>query len=115
LKDLEIAGSRLKVNVLCPSLVKTAIADSSRHRPAHLAASNPNSAPFDQRVRAGMDASDVSAADVARMTMQAICDDDFYVLPHPAVRLRVEERLRHIIGNHRPHNPDDHVTTTDGP
>jgi NAD(P)-dependent dehydrogenase (short-subunit alcohol dehydrogenase family) len=115
LKDLEIAGSRLKVNVLCPSLVKTAIADSNRHRPAHLAPANPNSAPFDQRVRAGMEASDVSAAEVARITMQAICDDDFYILPHPAVRLRVEERLRDIIADHRHHQPDDLVTTTDGP
>jgi NAD(P)-dependent dehydrogenase (short-subunit alcohol dehydrogenase family) len=115
LKDLEIAGSKLKVNVVCPSLVKTAIADSDRHRPAHLASTNPNSAPFDQRVRAGMEASDASAADVARMTMQAICDDDFYILPHPAVRLRVEERLRDIIGDHRHHKPDDLVTTTDGP
>jgi len=115
LKDLEIAGSKLKVNVLCPSLVKTAIADSDRHRPAHLASTNQQSAPFDRRVRAGMDASDVSAADVAAMTMQAICDDDFYILPHPAVRLRVEERLRGIIGDHRPHKPDNLVTTTDGP
>jgi hypothetical protein len=62
-----------------------------------------------------MEASDASAADVARMTMQAICDDDFYILPHPAVRLRVEERLRDIIGDHRHHKPDDLVTTTDGP
>jgi len=45
----------------------------------------------------------------------AICDDDFYILPHPAVRLRVEERLRGIIGDHRPHKPDNLVTTTDGP
>lgn len=115
LKDLEIAGSKLKVNVLCPSLVKTAIADSNRHRPAHLASANPNSAPFDRRVRAGMEASDVSAADVARITMQGICDGDFYILPHPAVRLRVEERLRDIIGDHQHHKPDDLVTTMDRP
>jgi hypothetical protein len=48
-----------------------------------------------------MEASDVSAADVARITMQAICNGDFYILPHPAVRLRVEERLRDIIGDHQ--------------
>jgi len=107
LKDLEIAGSKLRVNVLCPALVKTAIADSDRHRPAHLAPTNPDSAPFDRRVRAGMDASDVSAADVARITLEAICDDDFYILPHPGVRLRVEKRLHDIIGDHRRHKPDD--------
>ena len=62
-----------------------------------------------------MEASDVSAADVAKITMQAICDDDFYILPHPAVRLRVEERLRDIIGDHRLRKPDNLVTTTDRP
>jgi len=113
LKDLEIAGSKLRVNVLCPSLVKTAIADSNRHRPAHLASTNPNGAPFDQRVRAGMDASDVSAADVARLTMQAICADEFYILPHPGVRPRVEERLHDIIGDRRHRKPDDLVMTTE--
>jgi NAD(P)-dependent dehydrogenase (short-subunit alcohol dehydrogenase family) len=101
-KDLEIAGSKLKVSVLCPALAKTGIAESNRHRPAHLASTNPNSAPFDQRVRAGMDASDVSAADVARITMEAICDDDFYILPNPGVRSGVEKRLRDMISDHRP-------------
>lgn len=62
-----------------------------------------------------MEASSVSAADVARITMQAICDDDFYILPHPAVRLRVEERLRDIIGDHRHHKPEHLATIMDGP
>lgn len=113
LKDLEAAGSKLRVNVVCPALVKTAIADSDRHRPAHLASTNPNSASFDQRVRAGMDASDVSAADVARITMEAICDDKFYVLPHEGVRLRVEQRLRDILGDHRHHVPSQIDTKSD--
>jgi len=107
LKDLEIAGSKLKVSVLCPALVKTAIADSGRHRPAHLASTNPGSAPFDQRVRAGMEASEISAADVARMTMDAICHDDFYILPHAAVRNGVDMRLKAIINAPRPRKPDD--------
>lgn len=115
LKDLQLAGSPLKVNVLCPSLVKTAIADSGRHRPIHLASTNPDTAAYDLRVRAGMAASEVSAADVARMTIQAIHDDEFYVLPHPAVRLRVEERLRNIIGDHQHLQPDDLPAETDEP
>ncbi|MGJ4906182.1 SDR family NAD(P)-dependent oxidoreductase [Bradyrhizobium sp. HKCCYLS2058] len=114
-KDLQLAGSDLKVNVLCPSLVRTAIVDSSRHRPVHLAATNPDSAPFDQRVRAGMEASEVSAADVASMTIQAIHDDEFYILPHPSVRLRVEERLRNIIGDQHHHQPDGLLASTDEP
>ncbi|MGJ4918661.1 SDR family NAD(P)-dependent oxidoreductase [Bradyrhizobium sp. HKCCYLRH2060] len=115
LKDLQLAGSPLKVNVLCPSLVKTAIADSGRHRPAHLASTNPDTAAYDQRVRAGMEESEVSAADVASMTIQAIHDDEFYILPHPAVRLRVEERLRNIIGDQHHHQPDGLLGSTDEP
>lgn len=103
LKDLELAASKLRVSVLCPSLVKTAIADSQRNRPSHLAATNPDSAPFDQRVRAGMDASDVSAADVAEMTLEAVCEDQFYILPHPAVRTRIEQRFRAIVDHPKYH------------
>ena len=89
--------------MLCPALVKTAIADSHRNRPTHLAATNPDSAPFDQRVRAGMDASDVSAADVAEMTLEAICEERFYILPHPGVRPRIEERFRDIVDDFEHH------------
>ena len=64
---------------------------------------DPGSAPFDQRVRAGMDASDVSAADVAEMTMQAIHEDSFYILPHPGVRAGIEKRLRDIVNDPRYH------------
>lgn len=103
LKDLELANSKLGVSVLCPALVKTAIADSHRNRPSHLAATNPDSAPFDQRVRAGMDASDVSAADVAEMTLEAICEERFYILPHPGVRPRIEERFRDIVDDFEHH------------
>jgi short-subunit dehydrogenase len=103
LKDLELANSKLRVSVLCPSLVKTAIADSQRNRPSHLAATNPDSAPFDQRVRAGMDVSEVSAADVAEMTLEAVCEDQFYILPHPAVRTRIEQRFRAIVDHPKYH------------
>ncbi|MDF3809013.1 MULTISPECIES: SDR family NAD(P)-dependent oxidoreductase [Rhodopseudomonas] len=113
LKDLAAAGSRLKVNVLCPALVKTAIADSDRHRPAHLAATNPDTAAFDRRVRAGMEAANVSAADIASITMQAIYDDEFYILPHPEIRLRLEERLHAIIGDDQHHEPDDLMMKTE--
>lgn len=102
-RDLEQAESKLRVSVICPALVKTAIADSDRNRPAHLKSTNPGSAPFDQRVRAGMEISDVSAADVAEMTIQAIYDDSFYILPHPGVRARVEERFRNIVEDPRYH------------
>ena len=34
--DLAAVGSRLKVSVLCPSVIKTNIVDSDRHRPSRL-------------------------------------------------------------------------------
>ena len=112
-EDLKLTNSKLGVSVLCPSLVKTAIADSQRNRPSHLAATNPGSAPFDQRVRAGMDASDVSAAEVAEMTLEAVCANQFYILPHPGVRTRREQRFRDIVDHPRHHTTRHLASRTD--
>ena len=112
-EDLKLTNSKLGVSVLCPSLVKTAIADSQRNRPSHLAATNPGSAPFDQRVRAGMDASDVSAAEVAEMTLEAVCANQFYILPHPGVRTRIEQRFRDIVDHPRHHTTRHLASRTD--
>jgi NAD(P)-dependent dehydrogenase (short-subunit alcohol dehydrogenase family) len=112
-EDLALVTSKLGVSVLCPSLVKTAIADSQRNRPSHLAATNPDSAPFDRRVRAGMDVSDVSAAEVAAMTLEAVCEDLFYILPHPRVRTRIEQRFREMIDHPQYHTTGNLASRAD--
>ena len=103
--ELLAANAAIGVSVLCPAYVNTGIADSDRHRPAALAASNPLSAPYEARVRKAVRSGKLSAADVARMTMDAVKADRFYILTHPAIKPAIEARMRDILDERTPTNP----------
>lgn len=98
-KDLEQVGSSIGVSVLCPSLVATRINESQRNRPAALAGAGPTAAAYEERVRAGMAASAVSAEDVARAAVDAIHARRFYVIPHAHTGASVRERAQKIMGD----------------
>jgi NAD(P)-dependent dehydrogenase (short-subunit alcohol dehydrogenase family) len=89
------------VSVLCPSFVRTRIAESGRNRPERYGATqtpDPASATglllaqIVARVQAGLDPSDVAARVLA-----AIRDDELYVFTHPGMRSEVEERFAAIL------------------
>ena len=98
-KDLEQVGSSIGVSVLCPSLLATRINESQRNRPAALAGSGPTAAAYEERVRAGMAASAVSAEDVARAAVDAIHARRFYVIPHAHTGASVRDRTQKIMGD----------------
>lgn len=98
-KDLEQVGSCIGVSVLCPSLVATRINESQRNRPAALAGAGPTAAAYEERVRAGMAASPVSAEDVARAAVDAIHARRFYVIPHAHTGASVRDRAQKIMGD----------------
>ncbi|WP_110960289.1 SDR family NAD(P)-dependent oxidoreductase [Acidovorax sp. ST3] len=98
-KDLEQVGSSIGVSVLCPSLVATRINESQRNRPAALAAAGPTAAAYEERVRAGMASSAVSAEDVARAAVEAIHARRFYVIPHARTGASVQDRSQKIMGD----------------
>jgi NAD(P)-dependent dehydrogenase (short-subunit alcohol dehydrogenase family) len=62
LHDLKVAGAKIGVSVLCPAFVNTGIADSERHRPKELAATNPLAAPYASAMKQAVAAGRVSAA-----------------------------------------------------
>ena len=97
---LDLAGSSIGVSVLCPGFVKTNIAQAERNRPSDLAASGPQPpelAAEQMSVMAEMLAQGKAPSEVAEIVFQAIENDDFYVLPHPAwddaVRSRIDQVL----------------------
>lgn len=47
----------------------------------------------------------ISAADVARMTMDAVRDGRFYILTHPNIKRAIEARMRDILDERLPSNP----------
>ncbi|MDE2395755.1 MAG: SDR family NAD(P)-dependent oxidoreductase [Burkholderiales bacterium] len=103
--ELRASGKPLGVSVLCPGFVATGIADAARHRPADARDANPDQDPGLERVREATRAAPLSAAEVARVTLEAVQEGRFYVLPHPPVRAAAEQRLQAIVGGAAPTSP----------
>ncbi|SFF56621.1 NADP-dependent 3-hydroxy acid dehydrogenase YdfG [Fontimonas thermophila] len=103
--ELRAAHAKIGVSVLCPAFVPTGIADAERNRPARFAAKNPRAAPYEARVRKAVQSGKLSAADIARATMQAVKADRFYILTHPTIKAAIETRMRDILDERTPANP----------
>lgn len=103
--DLRAAGAEIGVSVLCPAYVNTNIVDSGRHRPPELSESNPLAAEYEARVRKAVRSGRLSAAEVARITVDAVKADRFYILTHPKIKGAVEWRMQDILEERAPTNP----------
>jgi NAD(P)-dependent dehydrogenase (short-subunit alcohol dehydrogenase family) len=88
------------VSVLCPSYVRTGIAESGRNRPERYGATqtpDPKSpaglllAQISERLQAGLDPAEVAARVIA-----AIREDQLYVFTHPGMRGETDERFAAI-------------------
>jgi NAD(P)-dependent dehydrogenase (short-subunit alcohol dehydrogenase family) len=102
--DLQLFKASIGVSVLCPAFVNTGIKDSGRNRPAELAATNPLGAPFEKLMRKAVESGRISAADVARITLDAVKAGRFYVLTHPKIKNSIETRLQDILQDRAPTN-----------
>jgi len=89
------------VSVLCPSYVRTRIADSGRNRPGHYGPRrqfDPASieaaivAEIARRLDAGLD-----PAAVAALVLAAIREERLYIFTHPGMRAEVEDRFAAIL------------------
>jgi len=100
--DLRMAGSNIGVSVLCPAWVATGIADSERNRPAELAGRNPLAGPYEENVRKAVASGKLSAAQVARITVDAVKANRFYILPHQRIKASIEQRMRDILDEREP-------------
>ena len=101
-QDLRVAGAAIGVSVLCPAYVNTGIGDSARHRPGELAATNPLAAPYDAAVRQALSSARLTAADVARATLDADKAGRFYILTHERIKPAIEARMRDILEDRLP-------------
>lgn len=103
--DLRLAKANIGVSVLAPAFVNTGIAESARNRPAELGDTNPLAAPFEERVRQAVRHGRLSAADVARMTVDTVKAGGFYILTHPKIKTAIETRMRDILDERIPSSP----------
>ena len=100
--DLRVANASIGVSVLCPAFVQTGIFESARNRPKELAATNPLGRAYEEAGKKAVAASKLSAADIARITLDAVRNDRFYVLPHGKTKAAIETRMQDILGERDP-------------
>jgi NAD(P)-dependent dehydrogenase (short-subunit alcohol dehydrogenase family) len=106
--DLRAAGAKVGVSVLCPAFVPTNIRQSERNRPAELtedALPTPSQIAARERAEKAVGSGRLSAAEVARMTFEAVRQGRFYVITHPKMLASVELRLQDIGAQRNPSDP----------
>jgi sugar (pentulose or hexulose) kinase len=84
--DLRLVDAPISASVLCPYFVPTAIDRSDRHRPHELQideAPTASQLAAQALVSKAVEAGKVSAADVSRITFEAIREGRFYIYSHP--------------------------------
>lgn len=106
--DLRLVGAPIGASVLCPYFVPTGIGQCERHRPEEVRATQPPTpsqqiaqAVLSQAVAAGP----LSAAEVARLSFDAIRQGDFYILPDRQLLDMVAARTQAILGAAAPADP----------
>jgi NAD(P)-dependent dehydrogenase (short-subunit alcohol dehydrogenase family) len=106
--DLRLVDAPIGASVLCPYYVPTAIDRSERHRPHELrndAAPTPSQRVAQDLLGKEVASGKVSAADVARMTFEAIREGRFYIYSHPQVLGLVADRMDAIVQGEPPADP----------
>jgi NAD(P)-dependent dehydrogenase (short-subunit alcohol dehydrogenase family) len=107
-QDLRLVGAKVGVSLLCPAFVATGIAAADRNRPPELrnaAPPTPSQLAARKAAQKATAAGRISAADVARMTFEAIREDRFYVITHPNILPSVELRMQDILAQRQPSDP----------
>jgi len=107
-QDLRVTGANIGVSLLCPAYVPTAITQSQRNRPAELqddAAPTASMLASQKAMEKAVSSGRVSAAEVARMTFEAIRENRFYVITHPKILASVALRMQDIVAQRNPGDP----------
>ena len=96
--ELAMAGSPLKVAVLCPSATNTGVMESERNRAAGSEQRTPDAEQMRQYIRSGFTGPEgKEPAEVAAMVVDAIKDDRFWVISHDDLRDTIEQRFAGIL------------------
>lgn len=106
--DLKLVDAPIGTSVLCPYFIPTSIAQSHRHRPDELRTDEIMTASqmaAQALTEKAVGASKVSAADVARLTFDAIRAERFYVFSHPQALGAVAEHMDALVHARQPADP----------
>lgn len=98
--ELAIAQSAVGVSVLCPSWVKTRIAESARNRPG--GPGDPEQASVIQEVIDGFISTGIAPEEVAAAVAEAVKVRRFWILTHDDTRAAVSARSKSILEDGTP-------------
>ena len=104
----DVAKRAVDCSVLCPAFVPTGISQSHRARPADLLndiAPTESMKLAQTMTNKAVSSGKLSAADVARITFEAIREQRFYILTHPKIMATVQMRLDDIAALQNPRDP----------
>ena len=108
-QDLKVRTTQIGVSVLCPAFFPSKITDSDRNRPANLRNPDQTTEDVDNAiesvVRHAVERGRLSADDIARITLDAIRAQRFYILPHEKIKGAIERRMQDILQDRAPTNP----------
>ncbi len=99
---------QINCSVLCPAFVPTGISQSHRARPETLKNSQAATASMklaQSMTNKAVGSGKLSAADVARLTFDAIVENRFYIITHPKIMPTVQMRLDDIANQSNPRDP----------
>jgi NAD(P)-dependent dehydrogenase (short-subunit alcohol dehydrogenase family) len=100
-RDLRLAGSPVRASVLCPGPIDTNIVRSDRNRPAESAAQHVPTVQGDKFWKMLTDslAHGMDPDEVGRMVLEAVRNDEFWVLTHPGMARYVQSQVEAMVGD----------------
>ena len=104
-QGLKKKKSKIGASVLCPGFVATNIIESDRNRPDHLAAKNKANFVL-KKLAATVLKRGKEPNEIAQVTLQAIQDNQFYILPHTNYDDMIKERYSRILARTEPQEAD---------
>ncbi len=106
-QDLSLVTDQIGASVLCPFFVATGIGMSHRNRPAELGADKATKSQKIQQAMTGkaVDSGKVSAANVAQLVFDAVCNNQFYIYSHPKAIKSVQTRMEDVLQARNPTDP----------
>jgi NAD(P)-dependent dehydrogenase (short-subunit alcohol dehydrogenase family) len=106
--DLHLVDAPIGASVLCPYFVPTGISQSHRNRPDDVKmTAGPTASQMAAQAMTvkAVESGKVSAADVSRITFDAIRDGQFYIYSHPQALGNVANRMDEIVHQKNPADP----------
>ena len=97
--------SNIRASVLCPGFVNTNIIESNRNRPNHLSSENKTNFIL-KKLASTVLKRGKEPDDIADVTLDAIKNNHFYILPHTSYDEMIKERYSRILARTEPQTAD---------